>query len=211
MRFGGTRSGRRWHRGAAIGALAASLFACACATSAPRRGPASPLALPDHPRVALLPLENLTGQTDAAEVFGRLLFTELVRTGCCDPIEPGLVEEALDSLGIRYTGALTAADTRGIARRLNASYVMVGTVLEVGSVRTSEGDVPSAAATLRMLAPDSARVVWANAGYRTGQDRESVFGYGRERSSERLQAALAAELLRPFWPEGALKGKRKGR
>ena len=72
------------------------------------------------------------------------------------------------------------------------------------------GQVPSASATLRLLEPDSARVVWANAGFRTGQDKESVFGYGRERSAERLQAALAAELLWQFWPDSIPKRKRKG-
>jgi len=197
--------GRRW---ATALACLVVLAAAGCAASAPRHGTAT-LVLAGRPRVALLPLENLSGDADAAEVFGRVLFTELVRTGCCETIEPGEVEAALDSLGVRYTGALTAADTRGLARRLDARYVMLGTVLETGTVRTPEGDVPSAAVTLRLLEPDSARVVWADAGYRTGQDKESVFGYGRERSAGRLQAALAAELLRPFRPDSTKKRGRR--
>lgn len=185
-----------WTRAAAvIGALA--LGALGCAASLPRSS-AAPPPVAGHPRVALLPLENLSGKSGADDLFGRVLFAEIVRTGCCDLIEPGRVESALDTLGIRSTGALTPADARRLAASLGAKWLLIGSVLELGTARTPEGEVPSAAATLRMIEPDSAKVLWAGSAFRTGEDREMVFGFGREVQSERLQAAVAAELVKPF-------------
>ena len=35
----------------------------------------------DHPRVALMPFENLSGREDQSEVFTRIFFAQLVATG----------------------------------------------------------------------------------------------------------------------------------
>jgi TolB-like protein len=173
-----------------------------------QRIPQPPL-LSAHPRVAVLPLENLTGQAEASERLTQTFFTQLAATGCCELVEPGQVESALDSLGVRSTGGLAGEPLRALAGRLGASHVLLGSVIESGRLRTPEGDVPSVGVALRLLDASSGRVLWAASRVRTGDDRESLFGWGRERDPERLSASLAAEMLRGFRGNGgATQGSR---
>lgn len=179
-------------------AFLAAVLAAGCAATAHTRAPATLPPVADHPRIALLPLENLSGQADAGVITTRIFFVRLVGTGCCDVVETGLVEAALDSMGVRSTGSLTRDQLAELGRRLGAPYVLLGSVLESGTVRTPEGDVPSISVTLKLLETETGRVAWASGGFRTGDDREKAFGLGRERNRERLTASLAAELLEPF-------------
>jgi hypothetical protein len=49
-----------------------------------------------------------------------------------------------------------------------------------------------------MLEADSARVVWTAMRVRTGEDRETIFGWGRELSQEKLAERLAREMFEKF-------------
>jgi TolB-like protein len=185
----------RFVRAAGAVALLAALVGCA-ATGRPR--PAEPVTAGLRQRVALIPLENLTGRPDAGDVFTRVLFTELARNATCQVVESGEVDSAMESLRIRPTGALTAGQTAALGRALNAPYLMVGSALESDIVRTPDGDVPSVGVALKLLEVGSGRVVWADLRVRSGDDRERAFGWGRELSRERLLAAMAADLLAGF-------------
>ncbi|MBI5836551.1 MAG: hypothetical protein HZB25_04840 [Candidatus Eisenbacteria bacterium] len=161
--------------------------------------------------MALLPLENLTPKVDAGDVFTRILFVELTRSGLCQTVEPGEVEAALSELGIRGTGAVSHAQARELAGKLKVRYLLLGSVLEQGTVRRSDMELPAVGVALKLLDADSSRVAWASMGFRTGEDRETVFGWGREMDVQRLSAGLAASLveeLRKF--TGTANAVRKG-
>ncbi|MBI5710478.1 MAG: hypothetical protein HZC42_09275 [Candidatus Eisenbacteria bacterium] len=192
---------RRVLRGPGCLALAAALLA-GCASAPPRaRGVRAVTGLPV--RVALLPLENLTGNADAGNLMTRILFVELVRTHACEVVEAGIVDTAVVELRIRNGGSLSAAELRGLGSMLDVRYVLAGTVLESGSARTPDGDVPTLGVALKLLDVGSGRVVWAQMRFRTGDDRETVFGWGREKDPQRLAAALAADVLKDFSIPGA--------
>jgi hypothetical protein len=165
-----------------------------CAGSRPRLFESRPLNW-GHPRVAFLPLENLTNRSDAAEILTRVFYAELARTGICEPVEPGEVESLLSELGTRNTGSVSVEQLTAIGKRLRVEYVLLGTVLESGTVRTSDSDVPSVGVALRLLHVESARVAWAAVDFRTGDDRETLFGWGREYDAQRLGSELAARML----------------
>jgi hypothetical protein len=129
-------------------------------------------------------------------LLGHILFVEFARKGVLDLVEPGEVARVLEDLRIRPTGSLTRAQVTELGDSLDVAYVMLGTVLESGTARTPDGDVPSVAVVLRLVEVSSGRIVWARFGGRTGDDREKVFGWGRVRSRERLAASVAAELFR---------------
>ncbi len=200
MRAAG-RSARRVLRGLGSTALAAALLG-GCASTPPRVRAAGAVTGPPV-RVALLPLENLTGSADAGALMTRILFVQLVRTHTCEVVESGIVDTAVVELRIRSSGSLSAAELRGLGSMLDVRYVMVGTVLESGSVRTPDGEVPALGVALKLLDVESGRVVWAQMRFRTGDDRETVFGWGREKDPRRLAAALAAEVLEDFTIPGA--------
>lgn len=151
-----------------------------------------------RPRVAVLPLEDLSGEPAAAVSFTRMLFAELVQTGRCDVPESGLVEEVMDSLGIRSGGSLRADQVRTLGARLEVGHLLTGTLLESGTVKTGDGEVPAVGAALKLIEVATHRAVWARLKFRTGEDRETVFGWGRERSPEILAGALAREMIADF-------------
>ena len=118
-------------------------------------------------------------------------------------VDPTRVDAAMDSLGIRASGAMTVAEVRAVADTLHVRYLLLGSVLESGTISSESGTLPTVGATLRLVEPESGRVPWAAVHFRSGEDRETVFGWGRVRSLERLIAELAAEMLRDFKEAGA--------
>jgi len=181
-------------RHAAIRGLAgACLLLLGCAATVPPPAPSGPL-----PRVALLPLENLSGRPEAGDLVTRVVFVALARTGRCELVEPGAVDAVLSELRVRSSGMVTREDAAGIANRLGAAYLMLGTILESGPVRTPDGEVPAVGLALRLVSGDGARVLWSGLKVRTGEDRETVFGWGRERSLERVAERAAAGALADF-------------
>lgn len=157
---------------------------------------------PDRPGAALLPLENLSGREEQGFLFTRVFFAHLAASGALEMVDPSRVEEALDSLGIRSSGSLTPAQIRSLGDSLHVPYLLIGSVLESGRVQSSGVDLPAVGATLRLVQAQNGRVMWAGVDFRSGEDRETVFGWGRVNSTERLVEELATELLRDFREAG---------
>jgi TolB-like protein len=170
-----------------------ALALAGCAGQAPR-----PAALPPEarPRIAVLPFDNLTDDGGAGETMTLVFFTQIGALGRYEPVESGVVNNLLDSLAIRTTSNLAPEQLRMLGDRLDADRLLAGTVLESGTVRTPDGELPSVGVTVKLLDPATGRVLWTRMGFRSGQDKETVFGWGREKSPQRLAASLAAQLLR---------------
>ena len=82
----------------------ASLLVMGCAGSAPPRshGGAVPT---DHPRIALLPFENLSGREEQGRLFTHAFLAALVETDAAEIVDLGQVETTMEALRIRATGA----------------------------------------------------------------------------------------------------------
>lgn len=117
----------------------------------------------------------------------------------------------MDSLRIRSAGSLTPEQARALADTLRAPYLLLGSVLESGRVQTGTADLPSVGATLRLMEASTGRVLWAGVHFRTGEDRETVFGWGQERNADRLVSSLAGEMLQDFRNAGAAYARRAPR
>jgi hypothetical protein len=123
-------------------------------------------------------------------------------------VEPGQVEDAMDSLGIRTGASPTPTQIRALGEMLRSPYILLGSVLESGRVNTGGADVPTAGATLRVIEAATGRVPWAGVHFRTGEDRETVFAWGRVRVLERLVMDLATEMLGDFRDAGSRYARR---
>jgi hypothetical protein len=170
-----------------------ALLVCGCAASEPRPQPVvsgAPL-----PRLAFLPLENLSADATAGDKLTRLFAAVAAGTGTCEIVEAGEVDAAYREMRIRATGMLTRDQATQVARRLDARWLMTGSILEYGTVRTSDGTLPSVGVTLRVLDGRNARVVWSAMDVATGDDRETIFGWGREASLDKLAEQTAHKLL----------------
>jgi TolB-like protein len=193
----------------AAGVLALAAAAAGCAGTRPRASHA-PVAIAGGAMVALMPFEDLSGRENVAETFTRVFMAELVRTGTFPVIEQGVVEGALERLAIRSSRGMTSEEMRRLGDTLHVTHLLFGNVIEAGELKSDEGGVPSVAATLRLVEIASGRVVWACHHSRTGEDRETVFQWGRERSQDKLIASLAVEMLEDLRKAGARSGSRGG-
>jgi TolB-like protein len=145
-----------------------------------------------------MPFEDLSGRVDVGEAFTRVFLAELVRSGTAEVVDPGSVSEAVERLQIRTTMAMTRAEMKSLGDSVPCTHLLFGTVLDAGSVRVADGDLPSVAATLRLVEASTGRIVWACDHSRTGEDNETLFGWGREHSRDRLLGQLAAEMIAEF-------------
>lgn len=180
-----------------------------CAGTRPRASH-SAVVVPAGAVIALIPFEDLSGRENVSESFTRVFMAELVRTGTFPVIEEGIVEDALDRLSIRSARGMTTDEMRRLGDSLHVTHLLFGNVIEVGELRSDDGGVPSVAATLRLVEIASGRVVWACHHSRTGEDRETVFQWGREKSQDKLIASLAVEMLDDLRKAGARSRSRGG-
>lgn len=163
-----------------------------------------------HARAVLVPFENLAGREEQGSLFSKVFFAQLVASDAFEMVDPGRVDEAMDSLGIRSGGSLVPGQIRALGDTLHAPYVLLGSVLESGKIQSSGAEVPAVGATLRLVDAASDRVLWAGVHFRSGEDHETLFGWGRVMSTERLVSLLARDLLTDFREAGARHGKSAG-
>jgi TolB-like protein len=156
--------------------------------------PGAPLR--DHPRLAMLPLEDLTGRPEVAGRITQIFFAELVRTGACDVIDLGESEIAMREIRVRTPGSLTNEQIQRLGEELEVGFLMTGTVLEAGTIRTGDGEVPVLGVTLKLIEVTTKRVIWAAVDNRSGEDDETIFGWGREYSADRLATRMAEDMLK---------------
>lgn len=150
------------------------------------------------PRVALLPLENLSARNDASDRLSRVFVGVLGETRVCQTVQPGDVDQVFMELRIRDANGVTRERVPDVARRLDAQWLLAGTILEYGSVRTADGEVPSVGITLRLLDARDGRTAWSAMRVITGDDHEGLFGMGRVRSLDQLSERLARTMLAGF-------------
>jgi TolB-like protein len=179
----------------AIAILAVAGLSLGCAGSR-RLTHVTGAPLADHPRVAVLPLENLSGAPDAGDAMTRLLGAELAARGWCEVVDIGQVQGVLRGLRVRNTAVLSLDQLRALGDSLGVRFLLTGSVLEHTMTGTEEGRIPVSAVTLKLLETPGGRVVWAKALAVTGKDRETLFGYGRETDPVRLDAGLVDDMLR---------------
>lgn len=189
---------RRWNAALALATLIAAAVAPAAAQSPP---PGASLP-PPLDRVAVLPLANLSGVPDAAQLFESLLVAALAERG--PVIESGVVGAAMDSFRIRPTASPNPSDVRRLKSALGVRYLVVGSVLEHGTIQTPDGRFPCCGLVIKVLDVDSTRITWAGSRFRCGDDEERFFGWGRDFDpgsvARRLVGDLGLEVRGVVWP-----------
>lgn len=182
----------------AIGCAVVALAAVAGCAAPIRTMPVAGAPLADRPRVIMLPLSNLTGRVGQTDAITGIFFSEIARTGVCDLVDAGETDRLVQQLRLRDTGSLTPADLRVLRDSTGARFALMGSILEAEMMRTPEGEVPSVGVTLRLVETADARVVWADVGFRSGEDAATVFAWGRQTNLNRVAGDLAARMMEGF-------------
>lgn len=186
----GLRSQARRIGAAALLALLASLTACAGRTPPPR-------VLAEAPKIpaAMLGIENLSGQSEITDRLQRMVWTVFGSDGRFQVVEPGQVENSMTELRIRSSSSLTKDQVTQCAKGLGVRWLLAGDVLECGTVHTPDGEVPTFALALRLIDGNDGRVRWTDMLARSGEDHETVFGWGRETNLDQLMEKTARALV----------------
>jgi len=150
-------------------------------------------------KVAILPFENLSKEEGAGDIAGNLFLVKMLHTGAFIIADPGLVEEALSTEGVRLTAHIPLSNLQGLGKKLDIPLILMGSVLEdemqVLSGVGGGGQVPSVSVTVRLLEVSTGRVLWADAQSKRGTDYEKIFGLGRVYSTSRLMEIITEDMV----------------
>lgn len=146
------------------------------------------------PRIAVLPLENLSGKPAPLNEIRQALVQKIVGRGASVLLQEDL-EQFMGRHRVRYTGGI---DT-GTARALR-DETGVGAVLITSVEQYSVSDPPAITITLRLVSTeDTPRILWMENVAMTGEDSPGILGLGlihdmkllQEKGLERLSGSLA--------------------
>ena len=112
-------------------------------------------------KVAVLPLENLTGDQTAGEKVRKIVVTELLASGVVDVVEPGHVNKALSAQNIQNPAAMSPEEFKKLASALGVQLLIVGSVESYDRVQVGGVQAPEVTLTLRGVDAESGTVVWA--------------------------------------------------
>lgn len=151
---------------------------------------------PQLKRIAVLPLDNLSGEEGAGEKMTEIFVVELMRQGRFEVAEPGQVKKAMMEKRIRTTRDLDLEAARWLGETLGLDLILVGSVLEFEIQESQTQPVPVVTVISRLLEADTGATLWAAYESRKGDDRETLFGWGRITSLSQLGDVVASEMLR---------------
>jgi TolB-like protein len=181
-----------------FGILLIVLLVCGC-THNPRVYSSSRLSSIDTANVALLPFDNLTEEKNASRQVYDIFLVELLKIEGFSVIDPGEVERVLADERIRYTAELSWEQISSISEKTGASALVQGVILEYGMRQVQGfrvGQVPYVSLMIKMVDTESGKIMWASTYSRNGDDTETVFGFGRITSLNRLTEVMADEIVK---------------
>ncbi len=111
-------------------------------------------------RVAILPFENNTQDEYASKRIRDVTATQIMAMGIFDVADKGVVDSALNEMGIDPSTPLDAPLIKRLTQRLNVQSIVVGTVNNIGQSRQGSFSYPEMSLTLQLLDGESALILW---------------------------------------------------
>ncbi len=110
--------------------------------------------------IAVLPFENYTSGSYAAERVRRAVMIELMSKGI-EVTEPGEITAVLRKQRIRSVRNITVENIRNIGEALGVDAVMKGSVGAFGISKGISVTYPDVSVNLTLIEPESGNIVWA--------------------------------------------------
>ena len=146
-------------------------------------------------RIAVFPLENLSGVPEAGSRVTAILVSELYNSNLVNVVEQGEVQQFILRSRIRVAGQLDLDTIREASRQLNADGIIFGSVNEYSEIATDVGLLPVVSLTVRLVDANSGEIVWAVAHTLQGDFKETVFGIGRIHSRVALAEFVVNDVI----------------
>lgn len=119
-------------------------------------------------KVAVLPLQNLTTEEEAAERVRDTLQGMLLATEAFYVLPPGEVARGLSRVGVRQPATPTAEDLKALGGVLEIDAVITGVLREYGTVRSASSSANMISLSLQMIEVENGTVVWSAASTKGG-------------------------------------------
>jgi TolB-like protein len=174
---------------------AAILVIAGCAPSMVARR-TSALSVPSHPRIAILPFDNLSGK-EAASVKITTYFQSLM-TGNrkFELVEYGDAYDILRRFRIRSAGLLTKTQIDTLAQFLKVDYFVTGSVYDYSEFdNTYLGKVPQVSFDTRLIECATQKTIWVGVSNASGDKGEIAFGIGAVRSADDLSRRMVSSAV----------------
>lgn len=112
--------------------------------------------------VAVVPFENLSGDTNAGARATRYLANSLLASEAFLVVEPGEVTHALERHGLTTAGQLTQAQIVSLGSSFGAQGIFLGSVSESTTLRAGSTMVQVVTVTMRLVETETGATVWAS-------------------------------------------------
>jgi hypothetical protein len=146
-------------------------------------------------KVAVLPFENLTTATSAAERVRDVFMTMMQATGSTYVIPPGEVARGVDRASVARPTTPTAEDVVNLGKVVGVDAVITGVVREYGEVRSGSTSAGVVSISLQMMETQSGKVVWSASATRGGVGAaDRLFGGGGQ-PMDQVTADAVRDLL----------------
>lgn len=129
---------------------------------------------PNAPVIAVLPFRNLSEENTADKKFLSSYATQLLASGNFSVVDPTAVEKTIADLRVR--GDIDAELAKQIGEKLHCPLLLMGTINEYGTPRSSSSQGLSVAVDTRLLDAQSTQTIWAASVSVTQQPKEPMFG-----------------------------------
>ena len=175
--------------------LLLTALGCAGCGEGLRQHIVDPARMPAMKRIALLPIENVSEQKDAGTKVTHIFMVEMFRAGIFSLPDMGEVEHAMAGAQIRAISEVDQVALLKLSDSLKVAGILMGTVLEYQMLRKGRVEIPAVAISARLLDAKTGEIVWVGNNFRKGDDKETLFGMGRESSFGRLAQETVSELV----------------
>lgn len=146
-------------------------------------------------KVAVLPLENLTTTTAAADRVRDVFMTMMQATGTVYVLPPGEVARGVDRASVARPTAPTAEEVVNLGKVVGVDAVITGVLREYGEVRSGSTSAGVVSLSVQMMETQTGKVVWSASSTRGGVDAaDRLFGGGGQ-PMDQVTADAVRDLL----------------
>lgn len=146
-------------------------------------------------KVAVLPFENLTTTTAAADRVRDVFMTMMQATGTVYVMPPGEVARGVDRASVAGPTAPTAEEVVNLGKVVGVDAVITGVLREYGEVRSGSASAGVVSLSVQMMETQTGKVVWSASSTRGGVDAaDRLFGGGGQ-PMDQVTADAVRDLL----------------
>ena len=137
------------------------LLCCGCSTSGEHNYKNRMMNFGAVQSVAVLPLQNLSDDDDAAARVRDTFMVMLLATEAIYVLPPGEVERGIERSAMRIASTPTIEQAQTLGKVLEVDAVITGVLREYGRVRSGQTEANLISVSLQMMEVETGRIVWS--------------------------------------------------